>query len=175
MNLGHNKNDEGAPSALTQANPTIVEENLNLGHNDLAFMGPITRLPAADWWRPASINSEFEMKDGFHDASRIKAIPIGLNDGDNASTDSRIGISTDNEILVKFRKVTLAIPEMDVRASFGEGNGRVADGFAVTFKNEHTLINVVTVLHRDIAIKRFRSPKLRRNENDIDRGRRKNR
>ena len=63
------------------------------------------------------------MKDGFYDASRIKAIPIGLNDGDNASTDSRIGISTDNEILVKFRKVTLAIPEMDVRASIGEGMG----------------------------------------------------
>ena len=98
------KNDGGAPSALTQANPTIVEENLNLSHNDLAFMGPITRLPAANWWQPTSINSEFEMKDGFHDVSRIKAIPIGLNDGDNASTDSRIGIRTDNEILVKFRK-----------------------------------------------------------------------
>ena len=83
------ENDGGAPSALAQSNPTIVKENLNLGHNDLAFMRPITRLSAADWWRPASINSEFEMKDGFHDASRIKAIPIGLNDGDNASTDSK--------------------------------------------------------------------------------------
>ena len=83
------KNDGGAPSALAQADRTIVEENLNLGHNDPVFMGPITRLPAADWWRSASINSYFEMKDGFHDASRIKAIPIGLNDGDNASTDSK--------------------------------------------------------------------------------------
>ena len=72
------KDDGGVPSALAQANQTIVEENLNLGHNDLAFMGPITRLPAADWWQPASINSKFEMKDGFHDARRIKAIPIGL-------------------------------------------------------------------------------------------------
>jgi hypothetical protein len=126
------KNDGGAPSALTQANPTIVEENLNLSHNDLAFMVPITRLPAANWWRPAStINSEFEMKDGFHDASRIKTIPIGLNDGDNAGTDSRIGISTDSDFFSKFREVTLAIPEMDARASVGEGNGRVADGFAV--------------------------------------------
>ena len=116
------------------------------------------------------------MKDGFHDASRVKAIPIGLNDGDNASTDSRFGIRTDNEILVKFRKVTLAIPEIDVRASVKEGNRRVADGFAVTFfKKEHTLINVITVLHRDVAIKGFRSPKLRRNGNDKDRGRRKNR
>ena len=62
---------------------------------------------------------------------------------------------------------------MGVRAIVGEGNGRVADGFAVTFKNEHTLINVVAVLHRDVTIKGFRSPKLRRNGNDKDRGRRK--
>jgi hypothetical protein len=170
------ENNGGAQSALAQANPTIVEENLNLGHNDLAFMRPITRLPAADWWRPASINSKFEMKDGLHDASRVKAIPIGLNDGDNASTDSRFGIRTDNEILVKFRKVTVAIPEMDVRASIGEGNRRVADGFAVMFfKNEHTFINEHTVLHRDVAIKGFRSPKLRKNGNDKDKDRRKNR
>ena len=158
------KNDGGARSTLTQANSTIVEENLNLSHNDLAFMGPITRLPAANWWQPTSINSEFEMKDGFHDVSRIKAIPIGLNDGDNVGTYSRIGISTDNEILFKFREVMLAIPEMDV-----------ADCFAVTFKKEHTLIDVVTVLHRDVAIKRFGSPQLRRNGNDKDRGGRKNR
>jgi len=92
-----------------------------------------------------------------------------------ARTASRIGISTYNEILVKFRQVTLAIPEMGVRVSVGEGNGRVADGFAVTFKKGHTLINVVTVLHRVVAIKRFRSPQLRRNRNDKDRGRRKNR
>ena len=51
----------------------------------------------------------------------------------------------------------------------------MADGFAVTFKKEHTLINVVTVLHRDVAIKGFRSPKLRSNGNDKDRGRRKDR
>jgi hypothetical protein len=56
-----------------------------------------------------------------------------------------------------------------------QGTGGVADGFAVTFKKEHTLINVVTVLHRDVAIKGFRSPKLRRNGNDKDRHRRKNR
>ena len=61
--------------------------------------------------------------------------------------DSRFGIRTDNEILVEFRKVTLAIPEMDVRASIGEGNGRVADGFTVTLKKEHTLISVAAVLH----------------------------
>ena len=115
------------------------------------------------------------MKDGSHDASRVKAIPIGLNDGDNASTDSRFGIRIDNEILVKFRKVTLAIPEMDVRVSVGEGNRRMADGFAVTFKKEDTLANVVSVLHKDVAIKGFRLPKLRRNGNDKDRSRRKKR
>ena len=59
--------------------------------------------------------------------------------------------------------------------SIGEGNRRVADAFAIPSKKEYTLINVVTVLHRDIAVKGFRSPKLRRNGNDKNRGRRKNR
>jgi hypothetical protein len=117
------ENDGGAPSALAQSNPTIVKENLNLGHNDLAFMRPITRLSAADWWRPASINSEFEMKDGFHDASRVnKSQDDSMMEVMRAWPDSRFGIRTDNEILVEFRKVTPAIPEMDVRASVGEGN-----------------------------------------------------
>ena len=125
MGFGSEDNG-GTPSSKAQSNPTIVEKNLYLGHNDHALMRPITRLSAAYWWRPASINSKFEMKDGFHDTSRVKAIPIRLNDGDNASTDSRIGIRTDDKILVEFRKVTLVIPEMDVRASVGEGNRRVA-------------------------------------------------
>ena len=59
--------------------------------------------------------------------------------------------------------------------SVGEWNGRVADGFAITFKKEDTLVNVVTVLHKDVAIKGFRLPKLRRNGNDKDRSRRKKR
>ena len=43
----------------------------------------------------------------------------------------------------------------------------MADGFAVTFKKEYTrLVNVVTVVHRDIIIGGFGSPQLRRNIND---------
>ena len=59
--------------------------------------------------------------------------------------------------------------------SVGEWNGRVADGFAITFKKKYTLINVVAVLHRDVATKGFRLPKLRRDGNDKDGGRRKGR
>jgi hypothetical protein len=69
-------------------------------------------------------------------------------------------------ILFEFRKVTLVIPEMDVRASVGEGSGGMADGFAVTFKKEYTLVNVVTVVHRNVTISGFGSPQLRRNIND---------
>ena len=64
------------------------------------------------------------------------------------STDGRVGIRTNNETLFEFGKVTLAIPEMDVRASVGEGRGRIADGFAVMFKKEYPLVNVLTVVHR---------------------------
>jgi hypothetical protein len=46
---------------------------------------------------------------------------------------------------------------MDVRASIGEGSREMADGFAIMFKKEHTLINVVTVIHRNVIIDRFGS------------------
>jgi hypothetical protein len=106
------------------------------------------------------------MKDRFHDTGRVKTIPIRLDDGDNASTDGRVGIRINDEILFEFRKVTLAIPDMDVRASVGEGSGGMADGFAVTFKKEYTLVNVIAVVHRDVTIGRFGSPQLGRNIND---------
>jgi hypothetical protein len=106
------------------------------------------------------------MKDRFHNTGRVKAVPIRLDDGDNASTDGRVNIRTNKEILFELGKVTLAIPEMDVRASVGEGSGGMADGFARTFKKEYTLVNVVTVVHRNIVIGRFGSPQLRRDIND---------
>ena len=42
----------------------------------------------------------------------------------------------------------------------------MADGFVVTCQKEYTLINVVTVVHRNITIGGFGSPQLRRNIND---------
>ena len=72
------------------------------------------------------------------------------------------------KFLFQFRKVTLAIPEMDVRTSVGERGGRMTGGFAVLFKKEYVLVNVVTVIHRNVAIGRFESPKLRRNFNAKD-------
>ena len=41
------KDDEGTPRPITWANPTVVEKDLNLGHDDLALMRTISRLPAA--------------------------------------------------------------------------------------------------------------------------------
>ena len=70
------KDDGGTPRPITWANPTVVEKGLNLGHDDLALMRAISRLPAAYRTGATSINSEFKMKDRFHDTGRVKAIPI---------------------------------------------------------------------------------------------------
>jgi hypothetical protein len=51
----------------------------------------------------------------------------------------------------------------------------MADGFAVTFKKEYTLVNVVTVVHRNVTIGGFELPNLRRNINDKGMGGRKER
>ena len=49
----------------------------------------------------------------------------------------------------------------------------MVDGFAVTFKKEYTLINVVTAVHRNVTLGGFGSPQLRRNINDKGMGGRK--
>jgi hypothetical protein len=42
----------------------------------------------------------------------------------------------------------------------------VADSFAVTFKKEYTLVNVVTVVHMNVMIGGFGSPQLGKNINN---------
>ena len=76
------KDDGGTPGFITRSNPAIIvgEKDLNLCHDDLALVRPIARLPTTYWRQTTSTNSEFEMKDGFHDTGRVKIIPMRLND-----------------------------------------------------------------------------------------------
>jgi hypothetical protein len=67
--------------------------------------------------------------------------------------DSRFGIRTNNEILVEFRKVTLAMPEVDVRASIGKGNGE----FKTFIRAVYYLLN--SIAHQtSLEIREFTLP-----------------
>ncbi len=60
MRLG-GKDDRGAPRPETFVDPAIGFRNVEVGHNNGAFVGPIMRLLAADRGRGAGIDSEFEI------------------------------------------------------------------------------------------------------------------
>jgi hypothetical protein len=126
-------------------------------------MGAISRLLAADRRRGAGFNGKFEVKDGKLDAGTIEAIPMRLDDVYDSFTNLWGNIDTDNEVFVELRQVTLTLPEMDVGADIDKRFGRVADGLAKLFKFKDALIDVIAIIHWNIAVNGLGAPDLRRN------------
>ena len=153
---------------MTLFDPSVIEEDEDTFHNDAAFMRPVMRLPAANGWRTTSVDAELESEDRFLDASRVKAIPVVLDDGDNPGVDSGIEIGCDRKVLVKLRLVTSCVPVVDVSrvTVHDEGAWGTADGFAVSFKEEDRFVNIGAVVDRDVMVSGFRAPDLGRHLDD---------
>jgi hypothetical protein len=136
-----------------------------VGHDDLALMRAIPRLLAADRRRSTSIDGEFKIQNGKLDASAIKAVPVRFNDINNGSANCRVDVGTNIEVLGKFGKVTLTIPEMNIGTDVGEGLRWMANGFAILFKLEDALVDIVTVVDRNVTVDRLGAPYLGRDVN----------
>lgn len=117
-------------------------------------------LLTADRWRSTGVNSKFEVKNRELDAGTVETIPMGFNDVDNGGAGGKINIKTDDKVLVKFRLVARALPLVNVGANVDEGFRRVADGAAELLKLENTLIDVVTVVHRNVTVNGLGTPNL---------------
>ena len=65
------KNDFGTPGASARANPSLVEEVINVGLHDWFFVDAIVGLVACD---------KLEAADRMTNASSIKAVPIVIDD-----------------------------------------------------------------------------------------------
>ncbi len=70
------KDNGGTPRSETLSDPTVGLQNLELGHNNFAFVRSVMRLLAADRRGSASIDSEFKVEDGKLDTSAIKTVPV---------------------------------------------------------------------------------------------------
>ena len=110
------KNNRGAPWAKAGSNPTVVEEDFNLFHNNCSLVRAVMGLFATDRWGGASINSKFKAKDGNFDAFRVKTVPIIFNDGYNGRSSRGVNIGCNDKILGKIEGVAGLIPEMYVGA-----------------------------------------------------------
>ena len=69
------KNDFGTPGASTRANPSLVEEVINVGLHDWFFMDAIVGLAACNGLGCTSVDAKLEAN-----ASGVKAVPIVLDD-----------------------------------------------------------------------------------------------
>lgn len=127
-------------------------------HDDLAFVRSVVGFLTTDRWRSAGINCEFEIEDRKLDTGTIEAVPVRLDDVDNGSADVGSDIETDAEIFLEFRKVALTVPYMNISADVEEGCGGMANGFTKLLELEDTLVNVIAVIHCDIAVDRLRTP-----------------
>ena len=152
------KNDRGAPWAKAGSNPTVVEEDFNLFHNNCTLVRAVMGLFATDRWGGASIDSKFEAKDGIFDAFRVKTVPMIFNDRYNGRSGRGVNIGRNDKILGKLKRVAGLIPEMYVGTWIGERGGRDADCFSKFFKEKYRFVNVITVVHGDIAVSRFGAP-----------------
>jgi hypothetical protein len=144
-------------------NPAVGFEDVDVRHDDLAFVRSIVGLLATDGRRGAGIDSEFEVKDRKLDASAIEAVPMRFDDVDNGGANVGCDVRADGEVLCKFGKVSLAVPYMDVGADVGERFRWVAEGFAKLLEFEDAVVNIIAVVHRNVTVNRLRAPDLGRN------------
>jgi hypothetical protein len=71
------QNNGQTPRSFAKVDPTVVEENFEMFHNDPALVGTIMRPLAADGGKPACVDAEFEIEDWEVNAGRVKTIPVG--------------------------------------------------------------------------------------------------
>jgi hypothetical protein len=97
------EDDGGAPGAKASADPAISLQDFDVRHDDLAFVGPIMGLLAADRRRGTGIDGKFEIQDRKLDTGAVEAIPMGFNDVDDGLAGFRSNVEADNKILVELR------------------------------------------------------------------------
>jgi hypothetical protein len=164
MRLG-GKDNKGTPRAIAFPNPTVGKEHLLLFENNLGFVGPITRFATADGLGATSVDSEFEPKDGFANAGFVKDVPVLLDHHFNATTGGEVDMVANADMLLKFRSITSGIPEVNIGASRLESGRKTTDRIAVLSEDEQIVVDVVTVIQRNITVGWFRPPDLGRDIN----------
>ena len=74
------KNDFGTPGASPRANPSLVEEVINVGLHDWFFMDAVVGLVACNRLGSTGIDTKLKAADRAMNTSSIKAVPIVLDD-----------------------------------------------------------------------------------------------
>lgn len=154
------KDDGGAPGPKAFADPAISFEDFQMRHDDGTFVGSIARFLAADGRGSAGVNGKFEVEDRKFDAGTVEAIPMGLDDVDDGFASFRGDIDAYDEVLVELWQVALALPKMDVSADVDKGFRGMADGLAKLLEFEYALVDVIAVVHWNVAVDGLGAPDL---------------
>jgi hypothetical protein len=164
MRLG-SENHKGTPRAITFPNPTVGKEHLLLFENNFGFVGPITRFATADGLGTASIDSEFEPKDGFANAGFVEDVPVLLDHHFDATTNGEVDMVADADMLFKLGSISSGIPKVNIGASRLEGGRKTTDRIAILGEDEQIVVDIVAVIQRNISVGWFGPPDLGRNIN----------
>jgi hypothetical protein len=163
------EDNRGAPGALADADPTVVQKDMEVFHDDLAFVGSVVRFAAAYGRRAAGIDTKFEIENGEANAGRIKTVPMRLDNCNDGGADRGGSGGVDNEILREFSGVTGLIPEVDIGTGIDERDEGLVDSTTVTFEEENGIVNVIAVIEGNVAIIWFWSPYFGWNFDDEER------
>jgi hypothetical protein len=135
-------------------------------HDNLTLVRPIMGLLATDGGRTTSVDGEFEVEDRKLNAARIEAVPMGFDDGDDGRAGGRVNSRTDNKVIGEFGEVPSAVPKVKIGAIVGERGRGMTNRTSVLLKKKDAIVNIVAVVHGNVAIDRLRAPELRGNVDD---------
>ena len=161
------EDNRGSPWSVARADPTIMEEDVDVGHDDFAFVGPVVWFSATDGWRTAGVDAKLKTKDWFSDAFRVETIPVFLDDGGYLGPYRRTDVVADHKVFLELATVDNWVPSTDISAIIDKIEGFFGNCFAVFFEEEHAFVDVVAIVQRNVAVLRFWPPEFGGNFDDV--------
>ena len=108
------QDDHGSPRAGALCDPSVVDEILDVTHDDWFFVNTVAGAATTDRRRTASVDGELEAEDRFGSAGLIKTVPVLLNEGFQPGSDGWAGGCADMEVGRELCVVPVLVPKMDV-------------------------------------------------------------
>ncbi len=143
-----------------------MQQYFNMGHDNRPLVGTVVRLTTTDRGRTTGIDTEFKTNDGITNARGVKTVPVEVDNGDDFVTCDGGDMSADDKVFQKFCGIARRVPFPNVGAGIDKDERWLDHGFAVFFKKEDTIVDVIAILQRCVAVMWSGTPELGRNFNN---------
>ena len=138
------KHHHAAPGTATCFDPVVVQESVELLHDDFALMGPVVGLRAADRLAFAGVKTELVAKDALDDTGFVESIPMALDDHGELAFCFELHVGANTKVFVELIGVSACVPHAHViaRGEVAEDGGGLREGCPMTCEEQDAVIEV---------------------------------